>query len=692
MASDSINNSTKKRRSISIELSLTVGIIVVVLVTVICLLAYQLAYRAVEKVYLAELENFIGTTNKQVADYYHQEVRNARFLAESEVVREAAATGVYDEARDLFESFFERRGNLENLFISTAERDTEIVVDGIGGVSVGLHWAGSGFDRNITSALNGEEWVGDPYLSPVTGIPVVLVTVPIVANGEIVAILGLPFDIGKFSYELVSTSTIGKTGYPLIATLEGSTFAHPNPDYIFNLPLPDYDWGRQVLAQDSGTFLEYLFEGKRKVMYFEKNLQHRYIVMVTMYVSDLQEDAQAMALYLVLIGIAGILITVVAIFLLLQNRLKPLTSAVQIADSLASGDLRVEIRTRRMDEVGLLLSSMANMVDNLRRIVTNARSAAENVASGSQQISLSAQQLSDGATRQAASAEEVSSSMEEMSANIRQNADNALQTEKIAQQAAKDAEESGQTVSDSVAAMREIADRITIIEEIARQTNLLALNAAIEAARAGEHGKGFAVVASEVRKLAERSQQAAGEIGNLSGKVTTSAEKSGEMLASLVPDIQKTADLIQEITAATNEQNSGSEQINQAVLQLDEVIQQNASASEEMASTSEELSAQAEQLREIMAYFRIDESGSTGRGRRPEPRRKPAQRALPSGGQPRATDVTPRDGNSPASAATGVRSSKPEAEEREEPNTEETGISLVMDGEEDSLDEDFEQY
>lgn len=684
----------KKRRSISIELSLTVGIIVVVLVTVICLLAYQLAFTAVEKVYLAELENFIGTTNSQVGDYYYQEVRNARFLAENEVVVEGAVTGEYDEVRSLFESFFAQRGNLENLFISTAERNTEIVVDGIGGVSVGLQWAGSGFDTNIEKALNGEEWVGDPYLSPVTGIPVVLVTVPIVSDGKIVAILGLPFDIGKFSYELVSTSTIGKTGYPLISTLEGSTFAHPNQDYIFNLPLPDYDWGRQVLARDSGSFINYMFEGKKKVMYFEKNLEYRYIVMVTMYVSDLQEDARAMAFYLVLIGIAGILITAVAIFFLLRSRLRPLTDAVQIADSLASGDLRVDIRMQRMDEVGLLLSSMANMVENLRRIVANARSAAENVASGSQQISLSAQQLSDGATRQAASAEEVSSSMEEMSANIRQNADNALQTEKIAQQAAKDAEESGQTVSDSVDAMREIADRINIIEEIARQTNLLALNAAIEAARAGEHGKGFAVVASEVRKLAERSQQAAGEIGNLSGKVTTSAERSGEMLSSLVPDIRKTADLIQEITAATNEQNSGTEQINQAVLQLDEVIQQNASASEEMASTSEELSAQAEQLREIMAFFRIDETGASGSGKRQEPRRETVRAALPAGGRSsaKATRPHPHGESAAASQNAGGRSSKPKAREGNESDSEETGISLVMDGEEDSLDEDFEQY
>jgi methyl-accepting chemotaxis protein len=196
--------------------------------------------------------------------------------------------------------------------------------------------------------------------------------------------------------------------------------------------------------------------------------------------------------------------------------------------------------------------------------------------------------------------------MEEMVSNIRQNADNAQQTEKIALKAAQDAQEGGKAVIETVAAMKEIANKISIIEEIARQTNLLALNAAIEAARAGEHGKGFAVVATEVRKLAERSQIAAGEINKLSGSSVEVAERAGEMLNRIVPDIQRTAELVSEINAASNEQNSGSEQINKAIQQLDKVIQQNASATEEMASTSEELSSQAERLMEVLEFFQIE--------------------------------------------------------------------------------------
>jgi methyl-accepting chemotaxis protein len=230
------------------------------------------------------------------------------------------------------------------------------------------------------------------------------------------------------------------------------------------------------------------------------------------------------------------------------------------------------------------------------RVLGGVKDAADNVSVGSQQLSTSTEQLSQGTTEQAASAEEASSSVEELNATIRQTADNAQQTEKIALKSAADATESGRAVVESVTAMKDIATKISIIEEIARQTNLLALNAAIEAARAGEHGKGFAVVASEVRKLAERSQAAAREISKQSAASVMVADNAGQMLAKLVPDIQKTAELVQEISAATREQTSGANQINQALQQLNAVIQQNAGAAEEMAATAEELSSQAEQL------------------------------------------------------------------------------------------------
>ncbi len=285
-----------------------------------------------------------------------------------------------------------------------------------------------------------------------------------------------------------------------------------------------------------------------------------------------------------------------------------------MADRLAAGDLTI-----RFDEdkkaIGVY-AAMRNMVSKLQEVVGGVKHAADNVASGSQAMSAASEEMTQGATEQAAAAEEASSSIEQMTANIRQNADNALQTEKIAIQAAADASQAGQAAAENMAAMKEIAGKIMIIEEIARQTNLLALNAAIEAARAGDHGRGFAVVAAEVRKLAERSQTAAGEISKLSISSVDVAERSGKMLEALVPKIQRTSELVQEIAAASREQDAGAEQIARAIQQLDLVIQQNASSSEEMASTAEELNGQSEQLQEMMAFFVVEE-GARVRNRRP---------------------------------------------------------------------------
>ena len=280
------------------------------------------------------------------------------------------------------------------------------------------------------------------------------------------------------------------------------------------------------------------------------------------------------------------------------------------AVEIAKGNLTVEIKER--SEHDELMRALAGMVHELTKTVTAIKSAANEVAAGSRMLSTTTTQLSQGASEQSASAEEASSSMEQMVSNIAQSADNARQTEKIAARSAEDALGGGKSVTEAVAAMRVIASKISIIEEIARQTNMLALNAAIEAARAGEHGKGFAVVAAEVRKLAERSQRAAAEINQLSGSTVNVAETAGQMLDALVPNIRKTAELVQEISAASNEQNTGAQQINTALQQLQTVIQQNATAAEEMAATSEELSGQAEQMVRTIEFFRVAEGSGVG--------------------------------------------------------------------------------
>ena len=369
--------------------------------------------------------------------------------------------------------------------------------------------------------------------------------------------------------------------------------------------------------------------------------------------------AQALKKKQLAVGSAALLLGLIIATLIFRSIVRPLETAVEVASNLTVGRLDMQIDDSRTDQLGTLLTAMkemaeanraiadiaqelaggnldqkikqrsdedvlsqalARMLERLVEVIDGVKNSSAQVLSGSQALSSASQEMSQGATEQAAAAEEASASVEQMSANIRQNADNAQQTEKIAIQAAKNAQEGSRAVGETLAAMKEITEKIMIVEEIARQTNLLALNAAIEAARAGEHGKGFAVVASEVRKLAERSQIAAGEISRLSVSSVGVAEEAGRLLGVIVPNIHKTAELVQEICASSNEQDSGADQINRAIQQLDLVIQQNASSSEEMASTSEELTSQVEHLDDMLSFFKLQRKTFTKRNQDSTPR------------------------------------------------------------------------
>ena len=320
----------------------------------------------------------------------------------------------------------------------------------------------------------------------------------------------------------------------------------------------------------------------------------------------------AMVVAFVLIGL-GLAIGFLFAFIIIRGISLPMAAMKSAADDLrdGDGDLTYRLPNFGKDEIGQTAHSLNGFLEKMQGVLLEVRDSVDNIAGASEQVNSTAQVLSQGASEQAASVEETSASMEQMAASIDQNTENAKATDGIATTAAAQAAEGGEAVKNTVSAMGSIAEKIGIIEDIAYKTNLLALNAAIEAARAGEHGKGFAVVADEVRKLAERSQTSAQVISTLAVDSVKIAERAGTLIENIVPNIQKTADLVQEISAASDEQASGANQVKTAVTQLDAVSQQNASGSEELAATAEELSAQAEKLQEIIGFFKLEGNSSS---------------------------------------------------------------------------------
>ncbi len=306
------------------------------------------------------------------------------------------------------------------------------------------------------------------------------------------------------------------------------------------------------------------------------------------------------------INLVIILFLILSGYLLSRSITRPLNDAVTLAEKIADGDLSAKINALSKDETGRLSGAMRSMTDKLSEVIRKVNNSSNALASASEEITSTSQSLSEGANEQAANVEEISASLEEMGATINQNAENSRNTDEIAQKTAQQAEEGGEAVLQTVDAMKKITEKITMIEDIAYQTNLLALNAAIEAARAGEHGKGFAVVAGEVRKLAEKSQGASKEIGDLANSSAGISERAVNLLNEMIPNIKKTADLVQDISSASEQQDTGVTQINNGMEQLNQLTQQNASASEELASTSSLLNAHAGELKEMMSFFRLE--------------------------------------------------------------------------------------
>jgi len=422
----------------------------------------------------------------------------------------------------------------------------------------------------------------------------------------------------QFCKTFIDPITLGTEGYGLICDASGHFIYHPkNPDLI-GKDMSHLDFVRTLTSQKNGA-TTYEWKGAQKFMVFRSEPKTGWVVVMSAYEADLA--AGAIRQGYVLMGIGAVIVLIVTgLIIVFLSRLvvAPVNDGMELAHDLSEGDLGHDVINESPNELGRLMRSLGAMVTELRKVVYSVKNAAEVVASGSEEIAASAEQMSEGSVEQAASVEEISASMDMMANNIRQNMETAQETKNIAVKTARDAGEGGEAVKQTVNAMRDIADRTSIIEEIARQTNLLALNAAIEAARAGEHGKGFAVVAAEVRKLAERSGVAAAEISDLTGGSLQVAEKAGTMLEQIVKDIQHNEELVQEVAAASEEQHSSAQQISTAIEHLDVVVQKNASFSEELSATSQELSSQAVQLQQTMEFFSVTDNGN---GAHPSPTR-----------------------------------------------------------------------
>lgn len=459
-------------------------------------------------------------------------------------------------------------------------------------------------------AKNGISSSGEVNLSKVTGNPVFGTASPMVLDGMFQGALFVIIDLEQFNAEYIAPAKIATRGYAFMCNSEGTVIAYPDKSMILKLKLPEYDFGRDMMALKNGS-VQYSYKGQIKTNIFKTSEKSGWIIVLTSENDDIFSGINKLFKMSIIITIVSVLIGLIIIILIIRSIVKPIKLNSEYTDKLAKGDLTFEFdRTllENKDESGDLAKSVYSLIEKLTSVVVEVKGASYQVAEGSQQLSDTAEQISQGATEQAATAEQVSSSMEEIAESINQNSQNASKTEVMASKAAKDAEIGGIAVTEAVHAIKLISEKIKIIEDIARNTNMLSLNAAIEAARAGEHGKGFAVVAAEVRKLAANSQSAAKEILELANTSVQKANNAGTTINAIIPDIKMTANLVQEITATSYEQSSGAEQVNKVMVQLDQVIQMNASAAEESASMSEELSSQAERLIEMVNFFKTKEN------------------------------------------------------------------------------------
>lgn len=466
---------------------------------------------------------------------------------------------------------------------------------------------------------SGNETVLEPYFYTYTGDETghsyfeTSVAIPVKESGKTIGVIGLDIDLLELS-ENIKNQKVYQTGYIFIASYDGIIAAHPNKELtgdtlsnILNIEIADY---KKIVDSNSFSTVT-LGKGSKQSFVFINPIKigktlKPWSVVVVVPVNEVYSESRKLIITIVIVGIIAIALLIMIILYQASNITMPIFKAVKFANNIANGDLTHKLEHNRSDELGTLQSSLLQMQQKLIEMVIEFKSSSGSIADASSRLNSTAQQVSQSAEELASSSEELSSTMEEMVSNIEQNSHHAIEVEKISLELVTDAQKVKDASERSMASIGSIAEKIQIINDIAFQTNLLALNAAVEAARAGEHGKGFAVVAAEVRRLAERSRMAADEINRQSGESVQITAKATELLNQIIPKIQKTTELIQEIAHASKEQLTGSEQVNNTTQQLSGVTQQNATISEELAASAEELAAQAEKLLEFAESFKIE--------------------------------------------------------------------------------------
>lgn len=480
-----------------------------------------------------------------------------------------------------------------------------------GFIRIATNVIGKDGKRAIGTFINNESPVvktiekGDRYIGRAWVVDKWRITAyePIYSNGEIIGILyvGEPEIDYATLEEYFKTKRFYGSGYPYIIDANGVAICHPTANGV---SIADKDFFKQMVADKEGV-ITYIWEGREKTQYYKYNPNIDGYISVGWYTDEYNRVFATLKLIIVSVTMLALLIVITVLFFIVRGVVKGINKGLEFAKQIAQGNLVAQIDADRNDEIGQLAQTLKHMALMLQDVVKSVISVSQSISSSALQMSTSSQQVSSGANTQATSTEEVSASVEEMDSAIKQNTENARIAELDCQKSSQEVVKGATAVEQTADAMKRITDKVSIITDIAFQTNLLALNAAVEAARAGDQGRGFAVVAAEVRKLAERSQKAAGEIVSITGSSVEIAEKSSKLFAGLVPDIQRTTSLVQEIAAASTEMATSSLQINNAIQQLNDVTQENAASAEEMASTAEQLSSYALELVELTAFFYI---------------------------------------------------------------------------------------